>query len=343
MNNIVLTHKGGERVRTINNEVAMQYGLTINRLAYSRSNYYIDTTKGKFMLRKVLIPKEQIGFEYEVNQQLIAKGFDEIERLYPTQRNQPYMTYQDKMYVLQSSRQTTDTDFTNALDIKAIVGLLARFHQAGKGIQSEARVSHDAVFRNMYDYFIKRQRESRQIQKTINKITQKSPFERMFIDEYTVYEALEEKAISLISYDLCDGICKQAKQAQCVAHNEYTYHAVNKGENDYKIENLDRCTYNIQLMDLANVLVKIMQKNSWDIGLLSMLIKEYDKYQALSDNEMRVLKAMLIFPEKYATLCHKYMISKRRNHYSMFESKWENMNVYKEEQLKTIGDIEKNI
>ncbi len=321
----------------------MQYGLSVQKVVYSRSNYIIESNKGQLMLRRVLIPKEQIAFQYEVNQQLIEKGFNEIEKIYATQRNQPYITAQDKVYILQSTHPKVDTDFTNPQDIKGVIEVLAKFHEAGKNIVSSNRQSDEVKFRNMYEYFSKRTRESKQIKKSIAKVAQKSSFERIFMEEANIYQELEERAIALIDNETCEHIAKEAKQIQCIAHNEYTYHAVGKGDNRYTIENLDQCTYNIQLMDLSNVLIKIMQKNNWDINILSELIQTYDTYKTLTNEEIRVLKAMLIFPEKYATICHKYVTSKRRNHYSMLETKWENMSVYQENQLKTIDNIEKNI
>lgn len=329
-------------MKPINSEIMMQYGLNINKVNYNRSNYYLETTKGLFMLRKVMIPQEQIAFEYEVNKQLIDKGFNELEKLYLTQRNNPYVLYQDKAYVLQSFEKANEIDFKEVADLKAIVGVLARFHKAACSIETKGRDSGTSGLKNVYEHFNKRRIETRKLKKSISKLSQKSPFEIKFIEGYSAYEDLQLRALSLIDYDLCENLVNQARTNKTIIHNDYTYHAVTKGEKGtYKINNLDQCTYNIQIMDLANVLIKVMQKNTWEIELLSTLLNEYSKERSLSSDEMQVLKAMLIFPEKYANICNKYLNSKRRNHYSMFELKWENMSAYQEEQMKAAENIEK--
>ena len=162
----------------------------------------------------------------------------------------------------------------------------------------------------------------------------------MFLEDYRPYEAWQYKAWELVKPESAHRLIEKAKRNKTILHNEFTYHTVGKLEDgSYKISNIDNCTYSIQLLDLSNVLTKIMQKNHWDIGLLNQLIESYTKIAHLDEEETKILKAMLIFPEKYASICFKYMTSKHRNNYSMFDHKWENMLVYKEEQLKTAHEI----
>ncbi|MEG0578419.1 MAG: hypothetical protein RR490_00650, partial [Niameybacter sp.] len=67
-------------MKQVGNEVFAQYDISIKKIQYSRSNYYLDTKQGQLLLRKTLIPKEQIVFEHEVTQQLLEKGFSEINK-----------------------------------------------------------------------------------------------------------------------------------------------------------------------------------------------------------------------------------------------------------------------
>lgn len=333
--------KGGKK-KMLTNDLTAQYDLGIKKMQYNRSNYYLETNKGQYLLRKVNIPREQIAFEYEINKQLINKGFQALEKIYLTKKQSPYAFQQDKVYILQSYREVEEIDFKDEEDLRQILTVLGRFHKVAKYIQTPDRKIENAAIKNIYEYFQKRSAETKKIKNSISGISQKSKFEIMFNEDYRVYEALEHMALSLVNEDVALKLIEKAKKQFTLVHNEYTYHAVGKGKNkEYIINHLDACSYNIQLLDVANVLTKVMQKNNWDIRLLDKLVQDYVKVNPLSDEEYRVLKAMLIFPEKFASICHKYTTSRRRNNYSMFELKWENMIAYKEEQLKAASDIEK--
>lgn len=326
----------------LNNDITTQYDIKLKKLHYDRSHYYLNTDKGQFLLRRVHIPKEQIYFEYEVNQQLIEKGFNQIEAICLTKKQIPYMLQQDKVYVLQTYREVDEIDLKNKEDLVGAVDLLAQFHKNARGIKSEARDIEEGNIKNIYEYFYKRRKESKKIKQNIMKLAKKSPFEVRFSEEHEAYDELEERALQLVNPIIAGALVEAAKINQTIAHNEFTYHAVGRTkEGIYVMNYLDTCTYNIQLMDVAHMLIKILQKNSWDINLLDQLIKTYLKVNTLTLDECNLLKAMLIFPDKYANICHKYMTSKRRNHYSMFEMKWENMSVYKDEQIKAAKAIEK--
>ncbi|MEG0318309.1 MAG: hypothetical protein RR887_05365 [Niameybacter sp.] len=327
-------------MKQVGNEVFAQYDISIKKIQYSRSNYYLDTKQGQLLLRKTLIPKEQIVFEHEVTQQLLEKGFSEINKIYLSKKQVPYGACLDKCFILQAYDKMTEIDFANQKELKAIIEVLARFHVAANHIESKVRDIDSVGPKNIYEYFQKRMLDAKRMKKKISGFSQKTKFEIMFLDSYKAYEDLQYKAIDLVTHDIADQLIEKAKVNKTILHNDFTYHAVGKiDETTYKITNLDNCTYNIQLLDLANVLTKIMQKNNWDINMLDYLINSYTRIHTLEQEEIRALKAMLIFPEKYSNICFKYATSKHRNNYSMFEHKWENMLVYKEDQIRASEEL----
>lgn len=331
-------------MKTAGNELFAQYDMSIKKFQYNRSNYYLDTKQGNFLLRKTIVPKEQICFQYEVVEALMQKGFKEIDRIYLNKKQNPYGLYQDKCYILQSYHKSVEIDFTSEADLIGIIEVLARFHIAATHIDSKIRKAENIGVKNIYGYFKKRLTDAKHMRKKISGISQKTKFEMMFLDNYRDYEALQFMALDLVSESVSNALMEKVRRDKTVIHNDYTYHAVGHLEDGrYMINNLDSCTYNIQLLDLTNVLTKIMQKNNWRIELLDKLINSYDRINTLSQEEINVLKAMLIFPEKYANICFKYTTSKHRNNYSMFEHKWENMLVYKEEQLTAARNLAKEL
>lgn len=328
-------------MRMLSNELTMQYELNVKQYRYNRSNYYLETNKGKYILRKVNIPKEQVLFEYEVNQYIHEQDFMQIAKICLNKKKIPYSVYKDKIYIMEDYRDAQETDFKEVEDLKNITRVLAIFHKVGRGMKSQVRNIENASIKNIYEHFEKRHVESRKLRKKVSKLAQKTPFEIMFLKDYRVYEQLEKMALQCISMEDSNKLIGDAKANYTLIHNDYNYHAVSRvAEDEYIINNLDSCVYNIQIVDLANLLTRIMQKNNWDVDLLKQLVDIYKTYRPLSEPELRGLKAMLIFPEKYAGICSKYLNSKRRAHYNMFELKWQNMLEYKDDQLAAAYKIQ---
>lgn len=327
---------GGEVVRPLNRELLAQYDISVKKLQYIRSNYYLDTNRGKFMLRKVDLPREQILFDYEVDTHLKDNGFEEINAIYTTKKKGPFALANGQYYVMQEYVNCDETDFKDLQDLKETILVLARFHKACRGVESKIKDVDAVKIKNIYEHYCKRMGENAKLKKNMVSLKQKSNFEIMFLDSVEEYRQLEEMALETISYDLVEELIEEVKEKKFIAHKDYTYHTVNKTDiNTYIISQIDTCGYDIQVLDLAHILSKIMQKNDWNSNILYELIKAYDSVRTLSDNEFRLLKFMMIYPEKYNSICYKYISSKRRWNYSMFEQKWENMLAYKDKQLAT--------
>lgn len=327
---------GGVSVRALNRELTSQYELNIKKYQYTRSNYYLETNKGRFVLRKVELPKEQILFNYEVGLHLVQNGFSDFNNIYTTKYKLPYAMVGDQCYIMQTYIPAEETDFKNCDDLKSMIMALGGFHKAARGVESKIKDVDQVKIKNIYSYYLKRRVENTKLKRNIASLKQKSNFELLFLDGCEQYRELEELALGSISEELVERIITMTREDKRVAHKDYMYHAVNRTENNqYMITKIDFCNYDIQMLDLAQILNKIMQKNDWSGNLLYQLIENYNNINQMGEDEFRLLKFMMIYPEKYNSISFKYISSKRRWNYSMFEQKWKKMLTYKENQLET--------
>lgn len=328
-------------MRQLGRELINQYDLNIKRYQYIRSSYYLDTNKGRFILRKVELTKEQITFCYEMGIHLQENNFELLCSIYLTKKKLPYAAMGEELYVMHHYMPSDETDFKDEADLTAIICTLAQFHKAAVGVKASSNDVHHAKIKNIYEYYMKRQSENSKLRKSMLGLKQKSNFELMFLEQSKAYTELEQLALRSINKELAERLIQDVIEDKKVAHRDFTYHTVSKTEDSkYIIENIDMCNYDIQVLDLAQILSKMMQKNEWSQQLLYKLISTYVKERNLSSDEMQMLKFMIIYPEKYNSICFKYISSKRRWNYSMFEQKWQNMLSYKENQIDTAKAIQ---
>lgn len=328
-------------MRPLSRELISQYDLSIKKYQYVRSSYFLDTNKGKFTLRKVDQTKEQLGFSYEVDAHLSRCQFDVLNNIYVTKKKTPYAVLGEDSYIMQTYKPCEETDFKDYNDLKEIILTLARFHKMAVSVESKIREPEAVKMKNIYEYYKKRQLENNKLKKNMIGLKQKSNFELMFLEDCEVYRNLEEMALNSIDKELACRLIEYVWQNKTIAHKDFTYHTVNKThDKEYIISQIDVCNYDIQILDFAQILSKIMQKNDWDKKLLYNLTEEYQKERSISADEMQILKFMMTYPEKYNSICLKYMGSKRRWNYSMFEQKWLNMLSYKDKQLEVANMIQ---
>ena len=75
--------------------------------------------------------------------------------------------------------------------------------------------------------------------------------------------------------------------------------------------NFDKMHYDIQVKDLYQFLRKVLEKNNWDSSLGTMIMDTYLSVRTLSEEERRVLYAMLTFPEKFWKISNRYYNSRK--------------------------------
>ncbi len=330
-------------MRAIPNDLISQYELNVRKCYYSRNNYFIDTDSARYVLRKVNITPEQIMFVNEALVHLKNSGFSHVNSIHETKKKLPYAINRGQVYVLQDRQDGEDIEFNKEEDVAGMIRLLAQFHKSGVNFESEHRKSENVHLKDLYTHLKKRHRETQILKKKVVPLSQKTTFEILFLKGYKPYEDLQKMAIECIDGASCDRVMGDVKIRKSLAHNDYKYHAVSRVGNSYNLIQIDQCTYNIQILDLSSILIKIMQKNKWDTKLLMRLIEEYENVRKMSPEEKSLLKAMLIFPEKYSSLCNKYLQCKRRGNYSMYEVKWNNMLAYLEDQVSAAHFIKDNL
>ena len=77
------------------------------------------------------------------------------------------------------------------------------------------------------------------------------------------------------------------------------------------VVNFDKMHYDIQVKDLYQFLRKVLEKNNWDSSLGTMIMDTYLSVRTLSEEERRVLYAMLTFPEKFWKISNRYYNSRK--------------------------------
>lgn len=77
------------------------------------------------------------------------------------------------------------------------------------------------------------------------------------------------------------------------------------------VMDFNRARYDVQILDLYQILRKMMEKQNWDVRLGKKMLEIYEKVRPLSEEEHRELSLRLTFPEKFWKLANHYYNGKK--------------------------------
>lgn len=286
-----------------------QYDLEIKQITKGRGAYICDTDQGTKILMPFRGSRERAAFLREVLQELQAQGF-EVEQIRVTKEGEAAAADETgTRYWLKDMAAGSECSTNRENDMQEALGQLAELHRILIGsalsipeFMKNARNEPGSLYRRHYRELVK-------VKNYVQSRRSRNEFERSFREQYPHYIANAAEAIRLLE-DL-EMHCAKEKESLC--HGDFNQHNVLRTAGGVRIINFENMCCNEPVVDLANFIRKMMEKNNWDMGLGHRLVESYERKRKLSERERRLLYLMLLFPEKF------WKIS---NHYSNSHKAW---------------------
>lgn len=329
-----------------NQEVFRKYEIKVYNTYKARGAVILETDKGLMMLKSYEGSNYRVEFENILKEHLINQGYDNVD-LYLRNIEGELITedYSGNRYVLKSWFVGEECNLKETSDVLSAVSNLAVLHSMLK----EIPLGSDQITRNaqgnLIELFDKRNRELKRVRTYILDKRQKNEFELCYINNYEKFYEQGLEAVRTISNSDYLKLSNEAMEKVTICHGNYTYHNVmmlrgsipasaygigqdelQPSENNSKqiflsaaefserttaTTNFDRAMIGIQVYDLYHYLRKVMEKNDWDVDYGSMILDKYNKVKSLSKVELKVLYALLLYPEKFWKITNFYYNSKK--------------------------------
>lgn len=286
--------------------ILSQYEMEIHEVTKGRGAYICDTNKGQKLLMAFRGSKEKGEFLRLFLETLQRMGFlvEQIER----NKIGESVTMDEVTgdhFVIKDYVAGAELNTGRVEELKAAVKLLAEYHNtAGKlqlSIPERVRENADSVVEI-------RRRHYREITKVRNYIRgrkKKNSFEQMFMSSYETMIAPAEKSLLVLEKQ------QERNPEILVCHGDYNQHNVIFADGRWRMVHFENFIYSWSVLDLANFLRKMMEKNNWDVGLGVELIHTYNQVHSLSEDGMQQLYGILLFPEKFWKVTNHYMNSRK--------------------------------
>lgn len=161
-------------------------------------------------------------------------------------------------------------------------------------------------------YFAKRNRELKRIHGYIRKKRRKNEMELGLLNAFSYYyeQGCEAERMDAEG-DVYGTLYRQALQNRQYIHGSYNYHNLLIQGKRIATTNFENVKIGIQVLDLYGFLRKVMEKNGWQCGLGTQILKSYQQNRELTEPECKLLYTFLLYPEKYWKQCNFYYNGKK--------------------------------
>lgn len=290
-------------------EVFEQYDLEVVRTWRGRGVYFAETSGGLHMLKEHRGSEEKIERLWQLLHSLEPVQFFKTDL--PVRAKEGNFLVKDSeetTYLLKKWRDGRECDPRSELDVCRCMEGLAIFHTAAQKVwefsSPQERTKYEGC--SLEKEMEKRTRELKKVQSFIRKKNRKSEFESGYLEVVPKYLQAALDITGKMKESGYEELQKQAFLQGKICHGEYMQHNVLFDRSKMIMTNFEHARLDLQCMDVALFLRKVMEKQGWKISSGEKFLRSYEIVRPLGEKDRLILALCLSYPEKLWKLANHY-------------------------------------
>lgn len=279
------------------------YGLSYFGGVRTRTGMVCKTNAGMLELKKARDTMPHIRFAHDVKERLYENGFSHIARFRESLEGNPFFRWNDTTYVLEGVLPT------NVLADGELTGYIrgaktmAMMHKSAHGLQSTYGLWDTE---KLPKQFAKRHGELGKIKHRIQKSGKKDSIDMQVLQVYQTYMERVEGAISHLEQGGYSDHMEGAKNHGTFCHKSFKGSNLREQNEVIFVGGFEHATADLGLLDLASYLKRYMKKAEGTQAGVAEILESYNKVMDISDGEMLLLRAFIMYPEKFLRLLNEF-------------------------------------
>ncbi|MGH4123916.1 MAG: CotS family spore coat protein [Clostridium sp.] len=335
-----------ERFKIITNKemqilitVMHKYNIQLVSAEKIRGAYKITTAIGNFCLKKTKHGRNKAKSGCILTEELILNGFPNIAKYFRTKEGAFYVSYKSNIFYLTEWLEGYECDLTNIDEAVNCTKLLSEFHNISN------RIEHNKIHlgKNLKDWpklFSSNLNNLEKFKKIIIGKRIKNDFDVLFLEGIDNFYDRGVSAIDILKKSQYYKLSKVANDKKTICHNSFYYKNIIKKEGEYFITDLDGIMIDLQISDLGRLIRRLMFKQScgWDFNFAKALIEAYNSINRLCKEDLEIMFALIIFPQKFWKLGQRRYIDQKKWSETKYFHKLNRILSYNENQEKFFAD-----
>ncbi|NLY18088.1 MAG: CotS family spore coat protein [Clostridiaceae bacterium] len=319
--------------------IESSYGIRIVGIRPYRAGYILETTTGRKYIKACQYTKERVMFIHQAKTHLLKNNFYHIDPYCLTVGNQPYLEGDESIYTMVNLIDGRECEFDDDRDVLKATEALALMHKASRGFTQGEPPRIPNSLGKLPVFFKKRLEDIRRLRRKAEK--ERNSFDYLFIENFDDFYETGLKSLDILYSSKYNKLVEAARKEGILCHNDYSYQNILIKNDIVSIINFDYCNIELKIYDIVNMLRRRMRKCNWDIQKARMILDTYRKIEPLDKDEIKVMKSMLLFPQKFWRVVNRYYNSKRSWAQRNFTSVLMDVINEKEAHIKFMKDFDK--
>ncbi|MEG0370687.1 MAG: CotS family spore coat protein [Clostridium sp.] len=302
-----------------------------------RSVYILKTDKGMKVLKKVMYGIDELNFIYE-SLSYIRKTYNNIVNFRLSVNGSPYIEDETGIYVVLDIINGRECVFENPVDLKYTSRHLAKLHCAGENIDSfhEKRFKAGRLIEKYNDAL----NDLKRFKEIASMHVNKKDFDKLYLSYADYYIACIYNAIEAVRESK---YAKYSRNKYVLCHHDLAHHnIIIDDDNQAHFLDFDYCLIDLPMHDLSNIIVKAIKHNRWDIDIAKTIVKYYKEEKPMTNEEMDILYAYLVFPKDFYDISTSYYFRNRDWEEEEFLEKLKRKAEYKDDRERFLQNFKRS-
>ncbi len=280
--------------------VEESYGLNIIELEKIKNVYRIKTDEDDYCLKMIKYEFPHFWFIVSAIKHLQNNGFDRVPDIVKRLDGVDYIGLGNLNAYLTKWIDARECNYDNPIDVSLAAVKLAELHNKSEGFKVTENMKPRVYWYKWIEHFRTRMDEILDFKKRIALKAEKTEFDYLYLDAMQEELDRAEAAVeNLIRSSYIDKVKDEIKK-QGFCHHDYAHHNVLIEENRrVNIIDFDYCILDINIHDLASLLIRKMKNGKWDMSNVVPIFEGYGSIRKIEKRDISIMAAFMEFPQDY--------------------------------------------
>lgn len=276
------------------------YGIKAESLEKVKNVYRIKTPEDDYCLKVIKYNFPHFYFILSAIKHLQNNGFNRVPGIIKKVDGVDYINLEGYNAYLTKWINARECNYDNPLDISKASIKLAQLHNKSEGFTVTDKMQPRVYWYKWINHFRTRKDEILDFRNKIYKKEKHTEFDYLYLQAMTEELERADKAIqNLIKSEYTEKVKSEiVKGGFC--HHDYAHHNVLiEADGDVNIIDFDYCILDINIHDLASLLLRKMKNGKWDMDDAVFIMDSYSTERAVEKRDIPIMAAFMEFPQDY--------------------------------------------
>lgn len=279
------------------------YGWNIKRAQAVDGVLKVLTAKNRFALKNARIDGERIEFLQQAFRFVRQQGFEDFAPIVKAQSGKPWVAQNKKTFYATRWITGQRSNFSSVQQVGEIGKLLARFHDASRGFESEG-YAPPMVF-DLDGLLRRRTDDLRALLARAETRPRPDRFDTMLADMANQLREQAEESLRILDDPRCRTFLAEDEELPGLCHLDVIpQNFIYTPDHRMVAIDFDLCTYAPRALDLAHLLRRALQRQNWNTEVAYACFSAYHGVRPIGGTEYRLVQVLMTFPYRAWRVAH---------------------------------------